>query len=179
VPTEKSIIPSASINRVPALCRAATAVWLLLGSITLVQAEEIYRWVDANGVVNYTQLKPRDVAVQQLTTQAGAPTQVRDQPAAEQPVAASAATPADDELSSAQQEMLQDLRAAEQARQQEIAKVKASNCQKSRQLLSNLSTKNRIRIREDGGQERVMEESERQERIAEAQQGIVENCSST
>lgn len=154
------------------------AGWLMSGAVLTVQADEIYRWVDANGVVNYTQLKPRDVPVQALTTQAGAPTQIRDESAAAGGAQSGAPTAADDGLTPTQETMLEDLRAAEDARQAEIAKLKQMNCEKSRRVLSNLSTNNRIRIRDADGDERMMPEEERQRRISEAQRGIIENCSS-
>ena len=43
-------------------------------------------------------------------------------------------------------------------------------------LLDRLSANSRIRVRDDSGEERVMGEDERQDRIAEAQQGVAENC---
>ena len=137
-------------------------------------AAEVYRWVDADGVVNYTQQKPRDIAVQQLTTSAGAPTVVREQPASK-PVEQPETT---ETMTESQQRMLEDLQAKEQARQDEIARIREENCSKSRSVLSNLSAKERIRVRDDNGTERMMPEDERQRRISEAQQGIVQNCAS-
>ena len=43
-------------------------------------------------------------------------------------------------------------------------------------LITDLSAKERIRVRGDDGQERIMPENERQRRISEAQKGIVDNC---
>jgi hypothetical protein len=137
-------------------------------------AAEVYRWIDADGVVNYTQQKPRDIAVQHLTTSAGAPTRVREQPASA-PVEQPEKT---DTMTDSQQRMLEGLQAKEQARQDEIARVRQENCSKSRSVLSNLSAKERIRVRDDNGRERMMAEDERQRRISEAQQGIVQNCAS-
>ena len=154
------------------------AGWLMLNTLATVQAEEIYRWVDADGVVNYTQQKPRDVAAQQLTTQRGAPTRVESAASQVTQAVDADVAAAERNLDDAQKDMLEDLRAAEAARQQEIAKVKEANCQRSRALLSNLSAKEHIRIRDDSGTERVMPEEERQRRIEAAQKGIVDNCAS-
>lgn len=152
------------------------AVAALLCCAGASQAAEIYRWIDADGVVNYTQQKPRNIAVQSLTTQAGAPTTVTEQPAAD-PVGEPDAV-AKPEMTDTQQRMLEELQAKEQARQQEVAEIREGNCQKSRTILSDLSAKERIRVRGDDGMERIMGEDERQRRISEAQQGIVENCAS-
>jgi hypothetical protein len=152
------------------------AVLALLCVAGTSHAAEIYRWVDEGGVVNYTQQKPRNIAVQALTTQAGSPTTVREQPATA-PVGEPGAT-TQPEMIDAQQRMLEALQAKEQARQQEIAEIREENCGKSRSVLSDLSAKERIRVRGNDGMERIMAEDERQRRISEAQQGIVENCAS-
>ena len=72
--------------------------------------------------------------------------------------------------------MLEGLRAAEQARQQEIAKIKEQNCQQSRDVLARLTVKNRIRVKGPDGEYAIMPEDERQSRISEAQQNIVRYC---
>ena len=41
---------------------------VLLAAIPLLMGAEVYRWVDANGVVNYSQIKPRGVPAEQLTS---------------------------------------------------------------------------------------------------------------
>lgn len=135
-------------------------------------AEEIYRWVDENGVVNYTQQKPRDAQVETIVTDTGAVRSVSDSTPA--PVPSSAAT--GEPLSAEQEKMLEGLRAAEQARQDEIAKLKADNCQQSRDVLSRLSLKNRIRVKGPDGEYTVMPEEERQQRISTAQENIARYC---
>jgi len=154
----------------------ATALLLIALGGGFAQAEEIYRWVDENGVVNFTQLKPKDVSAQHLTTIAGGPTMVGEDSAATRPAPVASSAPAKQELNKTQQDMLQDLQAAETARQEEVARIRAANCQKSRKVLAQLSAKDRIRVRGDDGTERIMSEEERQSRIEEAQQGIVQNC---
>ena len=142
----------------------------------LAHSAEVYRWVDENGVVNFTQQKPRNVASQHLVTKAGAPTLVRGAERAQAPQAASSTADGAD-MSTDQQQMLEDLRAAEEARQDEVARIRAANCERSRKVLANLSARGRIRVVDENGTERMMDEDERQRRISEAQQGIVDNCS--
>ena len=136
-------------------------------------AEEIYRWVDAAGVVNYTQQKPRDLQSEKVSTTQGATRVVNDSPAAP---STEALPPTDARLSDSQQAMLENLQAAERARQDEITKIRVDNCEKSRALLTRLSVNARVRINDDSGQQRMMGEDERQERIGEAQVGIAQNC---
>ena len=55
---------------------------------------------------------------------------------------------------------------------------KSENCQRSRDVLSRLTLKSRIRVRDEDGEYRVMPEEERQDRIAQAQEGIALYCAS-
>ncbi len=146
---------------------------LLLGFAAQAGADEVYRWVDENGVVNYTQLKPRDADVETITTDSGGARAVNNEPVAPVPVT-SAAT--GEPMSAEQEKMLEGLRAAEQARQDEIARIKSENCQQSRDVLNRLTLKDRIRIRGADGEYRIMPEDERQDRISKAQENIALYC---
>ncbi|MCZ6620224.1 MAG: DUF4124 domain-containing protein [Gammaproteobacteria bacterium] len=132
---------------------------------------EVYRWVDENGVVNYTQNVPRGVKAQRITTQAGAPSVI-----AEVEEVSEDTEPETPPLTDEQKSMLDELKAAELARQQELARIRQTNCEQAREILANLSLTSRIRVRNPDGTQRVMGEDERQRRIEEAQQGIVTNC---
>ncbi len=157
--------------KTPRLVIALVAALLAVSSLPA-GADKIYRWVDENGVVNYTQQKPRDTESEAIVTNTGAPRTVSE--TAPAPIATSAAT--GEELSPEQQKMLDGLRAAEQARQDEIAQIKADNCQQSRDVLSRLTLKNRIRVKDANGEYAMMPEDERQRRISEAQKNIALYC---
>ena len=88
------------------------------------------------------------------------------------------AAPEEEALTSAQQEMLDRLQRQEQQRQDDLARVKAENCERSRSVLARLTIKDRIRVQGEDGYQRIMGEDERQSRIAEAQQGIARYCES-
>ena len=164
-------------------CLAACSLIAFASSL---QADT-YRWVDDSGVVNYSELKPRDVPADRVTLIASEKTDRRAQQSnrrsastsqlavVARPVAAS--NNVDDEnLSRVQREMLRNLQQAESGRQQQVARIRQDNCDRSRRALSNLSAKDRIRVRADDGSQRVLPEEERQQRIREAQQGVVVNC---
>lgn len=138
----------------------------------------VYRWVDEDGVVNYSQLKPEGIDAELVTAGTG---QRVATPAPRQTAAGeTAADPNEDQdLTESQQEMLRDLRAAEQARQQEVARIREANCQQARDVLQRLTSRGRIRVVGDDGQERVLPEEERQSRIDEAQRAVAANCSDT
>ena len=136
---------------------------------------ETYRWVDENGVVNYSQRKPRGVEAEVIGSTAPAPATA----AAAAPQPGVSDTPAADNLTAEQQEMKAELEAAELERQEQIAKIRQDNCERARRVLANLSSEGRIRIQDEQGNQRAMPEEERQQRITEAQKGIVSNCSSS
>jgi hypothetical protein len=153
---------------------------LLLCCLPALMGAAVYRWVDDKGVINYSQQKPEGVNAERIDATSG---RKMDEPAAPSPDA-SAQTPAqtagaqapDERLSPAQREALAGLQAAEQARQQEVANIREANCERARGVLERLNSTGRIRVRDADGNESVMSEDERQQRVAEAQRGVVENC---
>lgn len=156
----------------PAPTLLGIALLLLTGLSA--SADEIYRWVDENGVVNYTQQKPRGTESETIVTQSGSARMARNAPA---PTPAPVSSPATGEpLSPEQEKMLEGLRDAEKTRQNEIAKIKEQNCQQSRDVLSRLTMKSRIRVKDDNGDYTVMPEDERQDRIGKAQENIARYC---
>ncbi len=143
---------------------------LLVLVVPLLMGSEVYRYVDANGVVTYAQQLPYGVEGERITTVAGAASQ--SAPA----VPAVPEKPAEPVLSPQQQAMLDKLKAADQARKNEIAQIREANCARSQDVLTNLSMSGRIRVKGPDGEEVKMPEEERQVRITEAQAGIVANC---
>jgi len=136
-------------------------------------ADEIYRWIDDGGVVNYTQQKPRGKDAEAITT--GSRSTRTEPTTAAEPVT-QAVNSDGQPLNAEQQKMFEGLQRAEQARQSEITRIKEQNCLQSQDVLSRLTIKNRIRVRDDSGEYRVMAEDERQDRIQEAQEGIALYC---
>jgi hypothetical protein len=149
---------------------------LMLCWLPALMGAEVYRWVDEHGVVNYTQRKPEHVASERLVAgRPGSP-----QPAAEAPHAPAGAAPAaSGELTETQQRMLDNLRAAEAARQTELTQVRQHNCTEARAILARLTSTGRIRMRNADGTEEILGEDERQARIEQAQRAIAENCTNS
>jgi hypothetical protein len=141
--------------------------WIIV--IPLLLGAEYFRWVDENGVTQFTQQPPpsgHDAT--RIRMQSGIP--------AENMATVAAAPEVEPGLTPQQQRMQDDLRRAEDARKAEITRIRQANCTRAYEVLERLSEPSRIRVRDGSGQERVMPESERQARIADAQRGIVENC---
>lgn len=147
---------------------------LVLCALPLLMGASVYRWVDESGVVNYTQIKPEGVDAELVSADTGR--RIIDPPA---PAPAADRTAGQSELDENQQQMLDKLRAAETARQQEIANIRKANCEQAREQLHKLTSRGRIRVVGDDGVERVMPDEERRERIDEAQRAVAANCSAT
>jgi len=152
----------------------------------LASAADIYRYVDKDGVVTYTEQLPYGVKGERVATQSTGPSQtVRNLDGSEPApgdVTAAPATPAANDkmkLSKQQQSMLQELKAADDARKQELAKIRDANCERSKDVLQRLQARGRIRVKDDSGEERIIGEDEREQRIQEAQDGVTTNCSGT
>ncbi len=157
-------------------------LFLLMSISGSVLAEEVYRWVDADGVVNFTQQRPREVTAEQISTRTGGSqtgnnvAQNTTTSAAPQSFPTTAATDEANTMDAAQREMLEGLRAEEARRQIEQASARDANCEKSRGVLARLTGSPRIRVRGTDGVERMMPEEERQERIDDAQTGVANYC---
>ncbi len=165
--------------------RKSLVLFVLMGITGSVLAEEVYRWVDADGVVNFTQQRPREVSADQISTTNAGSNRVDN--VARNTAAVSGQQPqsfpatAGDQsrqMDATQQEMLEGLRAEEAQRQIDFADARDSNCKKSRDGLIRLTGKPRIRVRGTDGVERMMPEDERQRRIDDAQRGVANNCTS-
>ncbi len=159
--------------------RIGLVLVLLMSTSGSVLADDVYRWVDASGVINYTQLRPRDFEAERISTQTGVVAVVNKvsniSGTDESQTQDGSAQPS---MTEAQRRMLENLRSEEETRQSDLAEARETNCDKSRLILARLSTTSRIRVRADGGVERMMPEEERQERINKAQQGVVIYCTS-
>lgn len=159
---------------------------LAVTTLSWAHASEIYRWVDGDGVVNYSQQQPLGVDSEQIgkkkRRRAVGPAPVRAQlapPSLDSPAPATPSTQrplADGDLSSEQRKMLDDLKEEEADRRVEMARVRTEQCERSRDLLDKLSNNDRIRLREDDGTERVMPEEERLRRIDTAQRNVAAYC---
>lgn len=147
-------------------------------------AADTYRWVDENGVVNYSERKPHGVDAELISMSASskpATAPISAAPATAPAYASSTQSggqPGQENLSPEQQQMLAELQQNEADRQQQVEKIRQDNCERSRRVLQNLTSRGRIRINQEDGAQRVMPEEERQQRIGDAQQGIAANCDS-
>ncbi|MEM1433023.1 MAG: DUF4124 domain-containing protein [Pseudomonadota bacterium] len=169
------VYQSASRSRRPL---AALALLLALPGL---MGAEIYRWVDANGVVNFTQQKPRGIEAELVSSGPQRPAQtgdalVVDSSAEDAVPALGAADDGEPTFNPAQQRVLDDLQQAELDRQAALVEGRAVNCERARSVLTNLTRIGRVRVQDPDGTQAVMREEERQRRIRAAQEAIAQNC---
>jgi hypothetical protein len=171
-----------------------TALGTVISGLSLPASAATYRWLDDNGIVNYSERKPKDVPESRVTlvsrdvkTRSGS--RARQTRQDEVTLASNTRTrtappttvpelPQKADLSADQQAMLEKLQQAEAERQATVAQIKNDNCDRSRRVLSNLSQNARLKVSGKDGTVRVMSEEERQKGISDAQRGIAENCTS-
>lgn len=158
----------------PLLASAVLALSALFAT-PLLLAGDVYRWVDANGVVNYTQQKPEGVSATLISESKSRRSSTRAS-SATPAVAAVTASAGGQDLNAGQQKMLDELKAKEAERKIAYEAAKQDNCARSRSLLSKLSARGRIRLTQEDGSQIVMREEDRQARIQAAQQGVIDNC---
>lgn len=147
---------------------AATLIVLLVTAASSPQAA-IYRWMDDQGVVHYSETPPPAENVDRgtrITTDGpatGATAQARQRlRAMEEQLEA---------MSKQRQEAATE--AAEAQREEERL---ASNCTAARKNLTNLENRRQRRIVDDAGNVTALTEEDRQQRMAEARTQIAENC---
>lgn len=168
-----------------ALFGAVVGATAIVGAPSASAAQAVYRWVDANGVVHFTQTAPRDVPYEQVSPsgQGSRPAPSfysprRDAPAAPaNPDAGETEANAEDPaLTAAQQQRQAELDAQAQTRLSEMAAARRRNCELARQQFEEFTTFARIRVADGEGGVRILTEAERAERIAEAEEAILVNC---
>ena len=148
-------------------------VTLCLPCQTTSAAEDAYyTWVDENGVTNFAQKDPKEYESTYVTrTQEFGRLNRPKTP--ESRKVDTAETPA-----TTRNEVDPDLEIQEERRdiQEQIAKIRASNCDIGKRNLAKLEAYSRIRVVEDDGEERLLSDEEKQERTTKARNTITQNC---
>lgn len=172
-----------------ALFRRTLPIVLVSAAVCSTASADVYRWVEADGTVNYGERAPKNAEYTVISR--SAPTKAgsrilnkngkNDTNGARQVTnarAASSQQQTETNLSDHQQEMLSEIQAAEAARVAAVDKLRKENCASSKRTLSNLQATGRIRVRDKSGEESAMTDEDRTQRINDAQKSIVINCDS-
>lgn len=130
------------------------------------QASEVYKWVDEDGVTHYGERAPADKNYSTVKTYGEVPGGGEEaKQRLEQQRTDKKASEAKD-IDYAQQKKVAD----------EQAKVRAENCKGARSNLKTIEENARVRILGEDGEFRYLSEEERQQQINSAKEMISENC---
>lgn len=133
--------------------------------------DEVYRWVDENGVVHFGDRAPQQqeaevIAIPQTSG-------ISPQPASS-PEPAEATGEEEPQPSAAQQ--ARDARAEARQKREEEAKVTAKACETAREVISQLEPSPRVNVTHEDGTVTRMDDNDRLEKLAEAQAYVAEHC---
>lgn len=153
----------------------ASCITLLLAALSLHAQAEVYKWVDADGSIHYSDIKPNDKNATRIKTQTGQSSNDGDADTEPNEPAATASNPqaraqALDEKIKTEQDVAD--------RQAEMDKAKAEQdekCATIRENLKKMEENSRIRI-EDNGQIRYLSAEEIIEKKKNFQKMLEESC---
>lgn len=143
----------------------------ILSAIDTVAEDEIYRWVDEDGVVHFeNQATAQDDAEQiYIKQKRGRNTQYYSDP---EPTSTN--QPTEPQASYAQQK--RDERAKKQKEAAEKEKLIAAQCDQAHQIIAQLEPVTRVIVEQDDGTIIRMDDNDRLERLREAREYIAGNC---
>lgn len=144
-----------------------TASLLSVFLTTSLQASQVYKWVDENGVTHYGERAPAGKAFSTVKTYGEVP----GAEAASQRLQQQRTDTMDAENKHTDT-------AAQKKIAEEQARIRAENCKGARNNLKTLQENARVRILGDDGEFRYLSEEERQQEIASAKETIAQDCDS-
>ena len=133
--------------------------------------EEIYRWVDENGVVHFGDRAPEQNDAERISIPQSHV--ISAQPSAD-PAAVDPTDTQDPQPSVAQQ--LRDERAEARREREAKAEITAENCTKARQVVSQLEPSPRVNVTHEDGTVTRMDDDDRLENLGNAKAFVAENC---
>jgi len=153
----------------PAVSRNPIFLILLAGCLFLLQSPvfaDVYKWVNENNEVQYTQMAPPPGIKYVRIQTAEHPTLIDD---------SGESKPADDEAAQDESPPKSDEKAMSEY-EAEVARVSRENCKIANNNLVQLNMGGHLRYRNEKGEYVNMSEEERQKRIAEANKQIKQFC---
>ncbi len=131
---------------------------------------ELHKWVDANGVVHYSDTVPPDVAKTQNVRN------VTGKDGATAPASSSQKTLAEREAELKKAKQEKDDAAKKKAQQDAAAESKKNACEAARQNQRTLEAGGRIYTYDASGERTFLDEDARAQRLEEARKAVSENC---
>ncbi|MFW2371802.1 MAG: DUF4124 domain-containing protein [Gammaproteobacteria bacterium] len=139
----------------------------LFGLLPLTTQAAIYKWVDENGKVVYSQQKPQNTKTEKIkvTTRVPEDSSTYNKSALKKKEADKAAT---DKPANNKQ--------AANAKPEKSPKERAESCKRAQDSLQTLVSRGRIRLKDGEGNIKYMSEEEKQQRIKREQDRVKQNC---
>jgi hypothetical protein len=153
--------------------RTACKLALVIVAAPLLLGADVYRWVDEDGVVNYAQRKPEGVASARMRADTGQRVAVDTSAPSSAPTTVPVTPPVADAPQNGE------VAESGMPSAQELARQRTDLCQSARSVLGQLTSRGRVRVRDEDGSARMLTEDERQERIGQAERSIANHCAGT
>jgi hypothetical protein len=144
---------------------------LLFLAMDVMAGNEIYRWVDENGVVHFGEQPPEKGNAQSVSVQQSAGIDANPSTDA---TPANPEDPLEPQPSVAQQR--RDERAEKRAEREENERITAAACAQKRTLVSQLEPSTRVMVRMEDGTVTRLDDNVRLETLNEAKTYIANNC---
>ncbi len=129
-------------------------------------ADEVFKWVDEQGITHYEERAPADKEYSKVTTYGEVPSGGAEAKKRLEQQRADKKTAGEKGAEYAEQKKLAD----------DQAKIRAENCKGARSNLKTIQENARVRILGDDGEFRYLSEEERQQQLDSANETIAENC---
>ena len=147
---------------------AFTAVLFYSSLFTAPVSAEMYRWVDAQGKVHYSDQAPTQTPKSSKTLN------ISSRPAA--PVAESTKTWQEKELDYKKRQTAAAENETKKKKEADDAKAKLENCDKAKKAQKTLEDGSRINTYDDKGNRSVMDDTQRAKAMGEAKKSVSEWC---
>lgn len=148
-------------------------VFLIVGQGSYAAERPYYTWVDENGVVNYSQQKPRGIEAKLVSKEHRFGVKVLEEPKRDSVATSPPVVNAENEARAAEEK-----RAEEEFERtmQEIADTKQVICEQAQRNLEWYTNRGRIRLKGEDGEYRILPDEIKQENIQKFRNKIDENC---
>ena len=153
--------------RIATILMAVFISILVLSATDAIAEDEIYRWVDENGVVHFGDRPDGQAGVEKIDVQENRSSSTR---------ASSAPVSSDTGQQPSYAQQQRDERAKIREETAEKEQAIAAGCEQRRQLVAQLEPSTRVMVRLEDGTVTRLDDNERLETLAEAKAYIAENC---
>lgn len=152
--------------RIATILMAVLVFTLVLSATDAIAKDEIYRWVDENGVVHFGDRSDGQAGAEKI--------KVQENRSSGQAASAPVSTDTGQQPSYAQQR--RDERAEKHKEAAEKEQAIAAGCEQRRQLVAQLEPSTRVMVRLEDGTVTRMDDNKRLDTLGEAKAYIAENC---